>query len=83
MDPFWHGIGVFVLDSPLLWNVVQFICLDNNILLVSYLELSGCISGTSNSCRSVPRKFLGIFSQDPSDSKSNQLHVDIFQFCFI
>ena len=31
----------------------------------------------------VPRKFLGIVAQDPSDSKSNQLHVDIFQFCFI
>ena len=31
----------------------------------------------------VPGKFLGIGGQDPSDSKSNQLHVDIFQFCFI
>ena len=28
------------------------------------------------------RKFLGIVGQDPSDSKSNQLHVDIFWFCF-
>ena len=28
-------------------------------------------------------KFLGIFGQDPSDSKSNRLHVDIFQCCFI
>ena len=26
-------------------------------------------------------KFLGIVCQDPSDSKSNQLHVDIFRFC--
>ena len=26
----------------------------------------------------VPNKFLGIVSQDPSDSKSNRLHVDIF-----
>ena len=30
----------------------------------------------------VPGKFLGIVSQDPSDSKSNWLHVDIFWFCF-
>ena len=30
----------------------------------------------------VPGKFLGIVSQDPSDSKSNRLHVDIFRFCF-
>ena len=31
----------------------------------------------------VPGKFLGIIvSQDPSDSKSNLLHVDIFRFCF-
>ena len=33
----------------------------------------------------VPMKFLGIYivGQDPSDFKSNQLHVDIiFQFCF-
>ena len=31
----------------------------------------------------VPGKFLSIIGQDPSDSKSNQLHVDIFRFCFI
>jgi hypothetical protein len=33
----------------------------------------------------VPGKFLGIYTvgQDPSDSKSNRLHVDIFRFCFI
>ena len=30
----------------------------------------------------VPGKFLGIVGQHPSDSKSNQLHVDIFRFCF-
>ena len=24
----------------------------------------------------MPKKFLGISGQDPSDSKSNQLHVD-------
>ena len=30
----------------------------------------------------VPGKFLGIVSQDISDSKSNRLHVDIFRFCF-
>ena len=28
-------------------------------------------------------KFLSIVGQDPSDSKSNQLHVDIFRGCFI
>ena len=33
--------------------------------------------------RSVPRKFLGIVGQDPSDSKSSRLHVDIFQFWFM
>jgi hypothetical protein len=27
-------------------------------------------------------KFLGIVGQNPSDSKSNRLHVDIFRFCF-
>ena len=32
--------------------------------------------------RAVPGKFLGIVGQDPSDSKSNRLHVDIFRFCF-
>jgi hypothetical protein len=30
----------------------------------------------------VPGKLLGIVNQDPSDSKSNRLDVDIFQFCF-
>ena len=31
----------------------------------------------------VPREFLGIVSQDLSDSKSSRLHVDlIFWFCF-
>jgi hypothetical protein len=30
----------------------------------------------------VPGKFLGIVGQDPSDSKSIRLHVDIFRFCF-
>ena len=29
----------------------------------------------------MPTKFLGIVSQDPSDSNPNRLHVDIFQFC--
>jgi hypothetical protein len=31
----------------------------------------------------VPGKFLDIVGQDPSNSKSNRLHVDIFRFCFI
>ena len=31
----------------------------------------------------VPRKFLGIVGQDPSDSKSSRIHVDIIWFCFI
>ena len=30
----------------------------------------------------VPGKFLGIVGRDPSDSKSNWLHVGIFRFCF-
>ena len=30
----------------------------------------------------MPGKFLGIVGQDPSDSKSTRLHVDIFWFCF-
>ena len=30
----------------------------------------------------MPRKFLCIVGQDPSDSKSNQFHVGIFRFCF-
>ena len=33
--------------------------------------------------QAVPGKFLGILGQDPSVSKSNQLHVDIFHFYFI
>ena len=28
----------------------------------------------------VPENFLDIVGQDPSDSKSNQLHVDIIRF---
>ena len=31
----------------------------------------------------IPKKFLGIVGQDHGDAKSNQLHVDIFWFCFI
>ena len=30
----------------------------------------------------MPGKFLGTVGQDRSDSTSNQLHVDIFRFCF-
>ena len=30
----------------------------------------------------APGKFLSIVGQDPSDSKSNRLHVGIYQFCF-
>ena len=30
----------------------------------------------------MPGKFLGIVGQDPSDFKSNRLHVDIFRFGF-
>ena len=32
---------------------------------------------------SMPRKFLGLVGQDPSDSKSNRIRVDIFPFCCI
>ena len=30
----------------------------------------------------MPGKILGIVGQDPSDCKSNRLHVDIFRLCF-
>ena len=30
----------------------------------------------------MPGKFLGIVNQDPSDSKSNRLHIDIFRCYF-
>ena len=30
----------------------------------------------------MPGKFLGIVGQDPCDSKSSQLHVDIIRFFF-
>ena len=33
--------------------------------------------------KSLLRNLLDIVGQDPSDSKSNRLHVDIFRFCFI
>ena len=33
-------------------------------------------------CDPVPGKILGIVGQDPTDSKSNWLLVDMFQFCF-
>ena len=37
------------------------------------------------SVRAVPEKFWALYrvSQDPSDSKSNRLHVHIFRFDFI
>ena len=44
-----------------------------SILLVIALELS----------QPLHKKFSGIVDQDPSNSKSNRLHVDIFRFCFI
>ena len=37
----------------------------------------------SHSSEPMSEKFLGIVGQYPSDSKPNQLHVDIFQFCLI
>ena len=36
----------------------------------------------SPSLGEVRGKFLGMVGQDPSDSESNRLHVDIFWFCF-
>ena len=38
------------------------------------------MNGTNSrpSCGPVPGKFLGIDGQDPSDSISSRLHVDIF-----
>jgi hypothetical protein len=46
------------------------------------LILSLKIKSTKGCFGPVPGKFLGIVGQDPSDSKSNQLHVETFQFCF-
>ena len=37
---------------------------------------------STNEFGPVPGKFLSIVGQDPSDSKFNRLHVDIFRFCF-
>ena len=33
-------------------------------------------------CEPLPGKFLGMVGQDPSDSKSSRLDIDIFRFCF-
>ena len=49
----------------------------------AYLHNGHSIVIGTSSLQAVPRKFLGIVGQDPSDSKSSRLHVDIFQFCFI
>ena len=32
--------------------------------------------------QAVPKKFLDIVNQDPNDSKSTRLHVDIYWFYF-
>ena len=45
--------------------------------------LRGCTFHNTYEYTSVPGKFLGIVGQDPSDSKSNRLHVDIFWFCLL
>ena len=51
-----------------------------------FSHLTVLISSTSKSnlhtYSPVPGKFLGIVGQEPSDSKSSWLHVDIFRFCF-
>ena len=47
------------------------------ILGRSYLTLEKVVS------QSVPRKFLSMVDQDPSDSQPNQLHVQIFHFYYI
>ena len=39
--------------------------------------------GQGDGCLPVAGKFLGIAGQNPSDSKSSWLHVDIFRFCYI
>jgi hypothetical protein len=44
--------------------------------LTSFLSSRVEISQLSN-------KFLGIVGEDPSDSKSNWLHADIFRFCSV
>ena len=55
-----------------------------NYVLVLVLEVTLLFTPEKRSpfCVTVLGKFLGIDSQDRSDSKSNRLHVDIFQFCF-
>ena len=47
-----------------------------------YPTRNECMGCFTQICGSVPGNFLGIVGQDPSDSKSNRLHVDIFQFFF-
>ena len=42
----------------------------------------GVNQNLSSSSIPVPMKLVGIVGQDPSDSNSNRLHVDIFQFRF-
>jgi hypothetical protein len=49
------------------------------------LGISTTATGSPSNSYSTPMpgKFLGIVvGQDPSDSKSNRLHVDIFRLCF-
>ena len=49
---------------------MSFNALDMSVVLVRVVSISA-------------REGFGMVSQDPSDSKSNRLHVQIFQFCFI
>ena len=41
------------------------------------------VGSPKSGCEAVSGKFLGIAGQDPSDTKSSRLHLDIFRFCFI
>ena len=55
----------------------------DSFLLSSWLTLTKlCHPIWRAQLGAVPGKFLSIVSQDPSDSKPNRLHVDIFRFCF-
>ena len=93
----WFFVCIFSADSwghgsicRSVCPLDQCICTDNTFkarlsqemcILPTYEMFSSSFCGQQSSA--VPGKFLGIVGHDPSDSKSNRLHVDIFRFCFI
>ena len=54
-----------------------------NIVMDMNNVMNMCWFGTILQNGDIKSPFLGIIGQDPSVSKSNRLHVAIFQFCFI